>query len=90
MFTYTHNERSGFVKQNPRYKNLQKIAFFTPKRYKNGSETEVGVRAVILREFREFQQVEIHETSALSKSPQRLFDQVPPLAKEGFREECEY
>lgn len=33
------------------YKNLQKIAFFTPKRYKNGSETKIGIRAVILCRF---------------------------------------
>ena len=32
-------------------KNLQKIAFFTPKRYKNSSETEVGIRAVLLFAF---------------------------------------
>ena len=32
-------------------KNLRKIAFFIPKRYKNGSETKVGVRAVILCRF---------------------------------------
>ena len=40
---------AGFAtKKKPvKLKNFQKIAFFTPKRYKNGSETEVGVRAVI-------------------------------------------
>ena len=37
--------------QNPRYKNLQKIAFFAPKRYKNGSETDAGIRAIILCRF---------------------------------------
>ena len=30
---------------------MQKIAFFTPKRYKNGPETEFGVRAVLLFYF---------------------------------------
>ena len=33
---------------------MQKIAFFIPKRYKNGSETEVGVRAVLLFDFKKF------------------------------------
>ena len=29
-------------------KNLQKIGFFTPKWYKNSSETKIGIRAVLL------------------------------------------
>ena len=33
---------------------MQKIAFFTSKRYKNGSETEVGVRAILLLYFESF------------------------------------
>ena len=33
---------------------MQKIAFFTPKRYKNGPETDAGVRAVLLFDFKCF------------------------------------
>ena len=33
---------------------MQKIAFFTLKRYKNGSETDDGVRAILLFDFELF------------------------------------